>query len=109
VIEGGGLDSKLLLDESAPVRHCRRRLVAPCEPIPRPKLRAVLDSVIPEGFDDEPKVHRLGSEQIPGVGAEPVLNLIDEARWANEMQWSGAVQTEPQEPVEPGEVIQMRV
>jgi hypothetical protein len=80
VVERDGLHAKGLLVEDAAGRQGRRGVTPAAKGLPGPELGRTGDAVRLDLVDDEAKVDRVGTEQVPRVGAQPVLDLVDDPR-----------------------------
>ena len=109
MIEHDALDAERLLVEQRAGRQWRRWKLAQPERLAGAELAGADDAMFGEFFRGQHEIERLLVEQIPGIAAELVGHPLDEAGRTDEVKRGGAMQADPQQAIEAGEMIHVGV
>ncbi|MGH1570655.1 hypothetical protein ACRAWG_08330 [Methylobacterium sp. P31] len=109
MVEHRRVDPEILLGEHPAGPGIRRRHRALRELRLRAELRPTHEAPVGELLDPDAEIRRMGPEQVPGVGVQAVGDPGDEPFRPDEAQGLRAVQADPQQTVEPGEVVHVGV
>ena len=109
VIERHGADAEFrLVDQDAGCRD-RRRQRLPMKGIARVELGRDGEQIFMQLRDADHEVRGIARDQVPGIGGQLVLDPVDEAGRAKQLEAQRPAEADAQQPVEPAEVVHVGV